>query len=254
METAILIIAHGAPESEEDDSAVRNRERLAERTGMDVYIGYLHLEPSIGSAIGRMLDEGVQRIIAVPLFVFPGFLPDVSVRKAMGLEPGAALGTVSIGGRSAQVLFTGTFADHPLMENVLTDVCAGHGVAPKGTSVMLIYHGNRSGSGSENVDRCSGYLTAKGFETVSAYNEFQSPTVQEALESLMGSGKDILAIPMFVSPGSHTVSDIPPKLGLEGGRIRDIGDGRRVIYAEEIGMHPMIADILEARISEVSGQ
>ncbi len=96
-----------------------------------------------------------------------------------------------------------------------------------------------------------GERTVNGFETAAAYNEFQSPTVEEATERLIATGKNVLAIPMFVSPGGHTTSDIPPKLGLEGSDSRDIGNGRWLRYTAEIGMHPMVSDILKARIDEV---
>jgi len=253
MKTAILLIAHGAPESEGDDSAVRNRRSLEQQLKKDVYIGYLHLEPSVRETACRMLDDGVERIVAVPLFVFPGFLPDVTVRKALGFEPRVTEGVFRDGDRTAEVLFTGTFADHPGMEDILSDVCRQYGATPDGMSVMLIFHGNRNGTGAEYVSRCEGFLSRRGYETVSAYNEFQSPTVEEAVGCLRSKGRDILAIPMFVSPGSHTRSDIPPKLGLKGSDQCTIGDGHVLRYAPEIGMHPGIADILKARVYEALG-
>ena len=255
MKTAILLIAHGAKESEGRDSASRNRVPLMEATGMDVYLAYLHLEPSVRDTVRKMMDDGVDRIIAVPLFVFPGFLPDVTVRKAVGLEPRADAGVAREGDGCVGMVFTGTFGDHPLMEEMLLDVCSGYDAKPEDTSVILVFHGNRNGSGTENVDRCSGYLSGRGYEVISAYNEFQSPTVEEAVGSLSGKGRDILVIPMFVSPGSHTTSDIPDKLGLDGSDTRDLGDGHVLRYAPEIGMHPRIADILRARVDEtIDGQ
>ena len=251
MKTAIMLIAHGAPESAGRDSAVNNSACLEKELGLRTYVGYLHLEPSIADTARRMLDDGMERIIAVPLFVFPGLLPDVMVRKAFGFEPRSSGGIFRCGEKEGEVVFTGTFADHPMMEGILRDVCSRYGATPDRTSVMLIYHGSRSGSGKEYVDRCQGYLASKGFDVVSAYNEFQSPTVEEAAEALRTKGRDILAIPMFVSPGSHTRSDIPPKLGLDGSDECDIGDGHMLRYVPEIGMHHDIIGILKSRISEV---
>lgn len=251
MKTALLLITHGSPRSEGDDSAVRNRIRLKEALDMDVYIGYIHLEPSIRDAACRMLEDGVERIIAVPLFVFPGFLTDVTVRKEFGFEPNASGGVFRNRDRSAEVVFTGTFGNHPLIKNIFSDICKDNGASPGDTSVMLIFHGSRNNAGTEYVDRCADYLTDAGFTTEVAYNEFQHPTVEEATESLVSKGLNVLAIPFFVSPGVHTTSDIPPKLGLDGSRERDIGNGRTLRYVPEIGMHPGIAEILKARIDEV---
>ena len=251
MKTAIMLIAHGADESENNDSATRNRVRLREMTGMDVSIAYLHLRPTVEDTLRDLVGSGVERIIAVPLFVFPGFLSEVTVRKSFGLEPKARSGTVDIDGRQAEIVFTGTFADHPMIGYAMLDVCEENGAVPDDTAVMLIFHGNKTGAGAEYIDRCLGYLSENGFETAAAYNEFQSPTVEETTERLISTGKNILAIPMFVSPGGHTTSDIPPKLGLDGSDSRDIGNGRWLRYTAEIGMHPMVSDILNARIDEV---
>ena len=251
MNTAILLIAHGAHESEGNDSAEKNGARLKEMTGMEVYQGYLHLDPTIDAAAGKMLADGVERIIAVPLFVFPGFLPDNSVRKELGLAPGTAKGVFQKDGKSAEIVFTGTFADHPLIENVLVDICKEYDANPDDTSVMLIFHGSRNAAGSELVDQCVGYLAKRGYEAMASYNEFQSPTVEEATDCLIKKGKNVLAIPVFVSPGGHTTSDIPPKLGVDGSRTRDLGGGKKLNYAKEIGMHNGIADILKARIDEL---
>lgn len=251
MKTAIMLITHGTPRSEGNDSAVRNCGRLKELTGLDVYIGYLHLNPTIDEAITKMLDDGIERIIAVPLFVFPGYLTDTTVREAFGLQHAASSGRVEKGGRTAEVVFTGTFADHPLIEDTLMTVCRDNNADAGNTAVMMIFHGSKTAAGSNYVDACTDYLSKKGYTVMAAYNEFQIPTVEEATDELLRTGKNILAIPMFVSPGKHTTMDIPPKLGLEGSKIRDIGNGNRLCYVEEIGMHPSIVNILRARIDEV---
>ena len=70
MKTAILLIAHGAKESEGRDSASRNRVPLMEATGMDVYLAYLHLEPSVRDTVRKMMDDGVDRDYRAKLIRF----------------------------------------------------------------------------------------------------------------------------------------------------------------------------------------
>ncbi len=247
MNTAILMIAHGAPESEGKDCATINAEKVRKATGIPTYVGYLHLEPSIKDAIGRMADDGVEQIMAIPLFITPGGLLDVILRKDFGFDPGVTAGTVECSGRSIGIRFLGTFGTHPKMADVLRGVCERNGATPSDTDVMLIFHGSRKEGRDENADICIGYLDSMGFEAITAYNEFQHPTVEEALEVLRSKEKDILVIPMFVSPGSHTTEDIPPKLGLTEGRSRIFdaeGRGIRLTYEQEIGMDDGIIDIL----------
>ncbi|AMK14279.1 cobalamin biosynthesis protein CbiX [methanogenic archaeon mixed culture ISO4-G1] len=252
MKTAIMLITHGTPRSEGNDAAVINREPLKELTGLEVYIGYLHMEPSIDATLSKMMADGVERIIAVPLFMFPGLLSDTTVREAFGFEPKTASGRIERNGKTAEVVFTGTFGDHPLIEDVIMKVCEKCKAAPEKTSLMLIFHGTKAPeTTAKYVDACIGYLTKKGYNAIAAYNEFQSPDVDAAAEELIKAGKNVLAIPMFVSPGKHTTMDIPPKLGLDGARTRQIGNGHRLCYAKEIGMHPCISRILKARIDEL---
>lgn len=254
MKTGILLIAHGAKESENSDSATLHSKRICDQTGYDVRLAYLHLKPGIDEAVHRMMNDGIERIVAVPLFISPGFLTDKVIRRSVGLEPGAPSGTVSHNGREAEIVFTGTFGDHQKMRTVMVQTCDRYNASPARTSVLLIFHGAKGAGENPYAKMNADYLRERGYRVSIAFNEFQEPGIEEGLEGLLDDGRDILAIPMFVSPGTHTVDDIPAKLGIGKKRGRDITrDGKRIRleYAEEIGMHPDITYILKDRISEV---
>lgn len=254
MKTGILLIAHGAEESENKDSATLHSGRIRDQTGYDVRSAYLHLKPGIDETVHRMMDDGIEKIIAVPLFISPGFLTDKVVRGSVGLEPGARSGIVSHNGREAEIVFTGTFGDHQKMRTVMVQTCDRYNASPARTSILLVFHGARGAEDNPYAKMNADYLRERGYRVSVAFNEFQEPGIEESLEELLGDGRDILAIPMFVSPGTHTVEDIPAKLGIGKERGRDITrDGKtlHLEYAEEIGMHPDITYILKDRISEV---
>ena len=252
--TAIMIAPHGAPESKDDDSAIRDTSRLREMTGLDVYLGYIHMEPSVEDTMERMIADGVETAIIVPLLIPPGYIPDVELREAFDLEPGTESAVITKGTRNIRLLFTGTFGDHDGIFKVLDGVCREHHATPDDTSVILVFHGSRRPGPGLNTTRFVDHLNEKRYDAIVSYNEFQEPTVEEGMEWAKDIGKNILVIPMFVSPGSHTLEDIPPKIGLENGSREctydSSGKTMTIRYAKVIGMQPGIADILLERIGE----
>ncbi len=257
MKTAILLATYGSRYSETDNSATRNAKKIEESTGYPVYIAYIHLAPSIQDALGRMAGDGVERIIVVPLFMFSGSTPDLTVRKEIGLDSESRSGRISVDGKDIDVVFAGTFGDHPRIGSVIGSICERYDVSSTDTAIMLIFHGSKTDGPDSNVLFCEDKASALGFEVLCAYNEFQDPTIEDAVKTLASEGKNILAIPMFVSPGKHTLEDIPPKLQITEGREATVEcDGKKVhvTYTELIGMDAGIADIILDRIGEVDSQ
>ncbi|MBE6528630.1 MAG: hypothetical protein E7Z64_05660 [Thermoplasmata archaeon] len=255
MKTAILLAAHGAKESVNADAATSNLQKVYEMTGLDTYKGYVHIEPFVQESISRMSAEGVDRAVIVPLFTFSGFIPDIVLRKSVGAEPGSRTATIEAQGRDMEVIFTETLCDHPLMKDILLKKCEKEQATAEHTSIMLIWHGSRKAGPDDNAEMCADYLRNAGYDVICSYNEFQHPTVEEGLSKASSSKSDVLAIPMFISPGSHTISDIPPKLMLKDNCRRSVvnihGKDVTVRYADEIGMESGITDIIMDRIRNV---
>ncbi len=254
MKTALMIVSHGAKESEGNDSAVMNAERLRGSMGMDVYIGYLQLTPSIKETLQKMSDDGVERAIVIPLFMYPGFIPDVKVRREFDTGSGSMQCTFRSGDSVMNIEFTDTFGNHEMIYDIIEDIIGENGGSADRTSLMLIFHGSKTTEQNADIANCASHFRSRGYDILCAYNEFQHPTVEEGMEWAKRVGKDILVIPMFVSPGSHTTEDIPPKIGLDEGE-RECSffvGGKRlgIRYCREIGMHPRVTDILKARVEE----
>ena len=248
----ILICAHGSTESETGSAVREHSARVSSLTGLPVYYGFnASEEPSITDALHKMSADGFDEVIVIPLFFAPGFLANKIVPKALGMEPETAEGEVTIEGHTIRIRITGVFGDHPGMKDVLRDVISSCGASAKDTAVILIGHGSKDGKNSATVRYNASFVSEMGYEVFCAYNEMQSPTVEEALKSALGTGcKQIIAIPMFVSPSVHSTEEIPAKLGIKEGRKTAVGN-TEVIYCQEIGMHPKIADILAERAGSV---
>ncbi|MGN0129486.1 MAG: sirohydrochlorin chelatase [Methanomethylophilus alvi] len=253
MKTAVLLIAYGTEMPNAGDPATLHSKRIHEQTGYDVRTAYLHHGPSIEDAVHGLLDEDVEMIVAVPFLLSPRSSAAEKIRAELGLCTEKTFGTVRYGGKNTQVVLTGTFGDHQKMRTILVQICDSHDASPRNTSVLLIFHGKKDSSDIQYEERDAEYLRERGYEVSIAYERHQMPDIKNATENLLKSGRDILVIPMFVSPGRHTEETIPRILGLVGRKEKDMDVGGRTIrmmYADEVGMHPDITYILKDRISE----
>lgn len=248
----ILICAHGSKETETGSAVREHSVRVSSILKKPVYYGFnASEEPSIHDVLEKMVSDGFDEIDVIPLFFAPGFITKKAVPKALGLEPDTSEGEVDVNGKTVRIRITGTFGDHPAMEEVMKDVLDSCNLPPRETSVILIGHGSKDGTNSRTVEFNAGFVSKMGYKVVCAYNEMQSPTVQEAVASVLEGGcKHIIAIPMFVSPSVHSVQEIPEKLGIKEGR-KTVIDGVDLVYAEEVGMNPHIADILADRAAGI---
>lgn len=251
---AILICAHGSSD-DTDDLAHIHANLMRKESNLPVYCCYHEKqEPSSKDILNIMVTDGVTEVIVVPLFFAPGFLANKMIPKELGLEPGQLEGEVSVNGVNVLIHITGTFGNHPLMKDVMRETLQAYPYPVKDVAVMLIGHGSKDPGNSNTVEYNASFVREMGYRVVCAYNEMQSPTVQDGLAlALKSKAHHIIAIPMFVSPGKHTMDEIPMKLGLTDGRKRTIkcNDNETMLeYAHEIGLNERIGEILLERSRE----
>ncbi|GGR97296.1 hypothetical protein GCM10008960_25110 [Deinococcus sedimenti] len=122
---------------------------------------------------------------------------------------------------------------------------------------MLIGHGSHlNGESAVAVYRYADLLRGRGLfdEVIEGYWK-EEPSLRQVLKTTAST--DVTVIPMFISEGYFTETVIPRELGLghQGpvppeGIARVIG-GRTVRYTLPYGVHPGMADVIEARAREV---
>ena len=252
---AVLICAHGSSENSNGDAAASHAEYIRNRTSVPVYCCYHeHQKPSSKEIVSLMAADGVDEIVAIPLFFAPGFLANRMLPKELGMEPGQLEGEVVVNGKTILIHITGVFGNHPLMKDVMKEIMEKYTYPVKDTSVILIGHGSKDPANSKTVEFNASFVRDMGYRTVCAYNEMQTPTVEDALElAIKSKTPHIIAIPMFVSPSNHSVNEIPEKLGLDENRRRIIETENGTVeleYAEEVGLSPGISEILLERSRE----
>lgn len=71
--TAVVVIAHGSRNTEANDAHRTVCLDLAERLGGAVAAAFLELaEPDLATAVDTAVDNGAERVLVVPLFLYPG--------------------------------------------------------------------------------------------------------------------------------------------------------------------------------------
>lgn len=254
-EKAILVIGHGST-LDTNESAVELHAGLLKSKGYsNVYHCYKgYTKPSIGTALEKIAESKITEVIAVPLFISDGHYMNRVIPKRLGLEENTYSGNVSVSGQSISINITKSFGSHPDLKYVLKSAIEN---TPhyKEAAILLIGHGSKDPYNKKMVEFNASNLMEMGFSKVfTAYNEFNEPSVETSLESMISEGlKEVIAIPMFISPGMHVIKDLPEKLGLfsnHNGIVKTDCGSINVSYVEPIGMNPAVNDILESMILE----
>ena len=122
MDCGILLLGHGTRFRAQSNMRTVNTnvERVQNR-------GYKHVtsafnefcQPSIPEALDWLEKEGVQRIIAIPLFIALGVHMSVDIPKKLGIEPYSDGGEITVNGRKIQLSYTRPVEANPRLLDVL---------------------------------------------------------------------------------------------------------------------------------------
>lgn len=120
-------------------------------------------------------------------------------------------------------------------------ILAGHGSPRKQAnrmdSVCAILHARMHGNCTKNCVR-------------SAYMEFESPGIEEAIESAIADGATSVVIhPYFLTAGVHVTKDIPQMIAAVQERHPNV----RLIYTDPLGLSEEIVNVVEDRIRAAKG-
>jgi len=123
--------------------------------------------------------------------------------------------------------------------------------------ILALGHGSRH---PHNKDVVTGVaeLIAKKYKNVvvrTGFMNMNTPTMKEGLDAFKGTGvSKIIAVPIFLAHGVHTMEDIPQILGIskESRKTLIKLDGRDValIYSEPLGVDELVAELAYKRAIE----
>lgn len=118
----VMIIGHGSRDdmSGNKDVMEANASRLTARGyGHVAYTFNEFCEPSIAEAVAGLAAEGVEKIVAVPLFVAMGLHLGEEVPEQIGIPAYSQGGTITAGGRKIEVKYAKPVEDDPRLLEIM---------------------------------------------------------------------------------------------------------------------------------------
>jgi sirohydrochlorin cobaltochelatase len=87
--TGVVIIGHGSRLPESKGIYEEIARKTEEKSGFKVRVGYMkHWSPTFTEAVRSFIEEGVKRIVVVPLFFLPGMHVKEDIPVLLGLKEG----------------------------------------------------------------------------------------------------------------------------------------------------------------------
>jgi sirohydrochlorin cobaltochelatase len=117
--------------------------------------------------------------------------------------------------------------------------------------LLLAGHGTRDPAGvaafSAFTARLHASFAPQGVDVAGGFIELSAPPLRDAVTELTGRGhRRVVAVPLVLSAASHAKSDIPAALARE----RTRHPGLDWSYGRPLGPHPVLLELLAARIAE----
>ena len=123
--------------------------------------------------------------------------------------------------------------------------------------ILALGHGSRHPHNKEVVNGVADLIAKKYKDVVVriGFMNMNTPTMKEGLEAFRGTGvSTIVAVPIFLAHGVHTMEDIPQILGIskESRKTTIKLDGQNVtlVYSEPLGIDELIAEVAFKRAKE----
>ncbi len=126
--------------------------------------------------------------------------------------------------------------------------------APNRPALLLAAHGTRDQAGvaafNALAERVGGLAAGDGTRVAGGFIELSAPPLRDAVATLVnGTPANMVAVPMMLSAAGHAKGDIPAALARE----RTRHPGLSWTYARPLGPHPLLIELLAARVAAVSG-
>ncbi len=238
---AVVVVAHGSAVSGE--AAVPTlalAQALRARGFGRVVAGFWKEEPFLHRVLAL---AGTPEVVVVPLFLAEGWFTRVVV-------PGELeAGRVGAPGVDRVRLLPPVGSDPAMATLVLERAAAAlpPGAGASATTLVVLGHGSeRHAASGDRVLALARELDGRGpfARTVPAFID-QDPRLEDVVAGL--GGGPALVVPFLVAAGWHGGTTVPRELAAGGG-------GEQIVtYAEPVGTHPGLADVVAASLRRALG-
>lgn len=120
------------------------------------------------------------------------------------------------------------------------------------TALLLIAHGSRHPAANADLLHVADELRQRGHPlVVASYLELAPPTIEDGGRQCVAAGATrVVLVPYFLSAGMHVREDLTAARDTLAGEFPHV----EFLLAEPLGRHPLLIDIVAARVREVAGQ
>jgi sirohydrochlorin ferrochelatase len=265
--TGVLVIAHGSDELSWNQVV---QQVVADvKLSQPITVGFLEFTtPNIQMAVTQLEKQGVNRIIAVPLFVSTYSNHIEEIKYILGLRDALPQPEAVVGGHDAvvepaeplqqvkchsKIFLTPALDDQPIVAAILAERLKTISRHPEREIAVLVGHGADSAVGTAKWQTQFASLADQVKKTLKlkdasyGFAAMGQPTIRNAVSAATAKG-DVLLIPVMLSEGFFTERKIPHDL--EGLQYRYPQPGKRALLP-----HQEMARLIELRVNElVKGQ
>lgn len=194
-------------------------------------------------AFSRVLDTvEAQTVVVVPVFMAAGYFTQRVIPAEMGL-----IGPVTR--REGRTIhYTRTLSEHLHLSTIVAqrarDAAAAAGFAPENTTVAIIGHGTPRSARSQDAARRQADQLRENSQFADVIAVYLDGT--PAIPSLYTTARtpNVIALPLFLAPGSHVSSDVPRALGLISGETMAVIQGKNLVYTPPIGTDDAVCRLI----------
>ena len=236
---AVILVSHGSSLPYAEVTFTEIKEKFIKATGLPTEIGYMKVsDPSIAGAVEILKGQvdGLDRIIALPVFLAPGIHTNIDIPTLLGLEPlevdprcpdgnyppehylsiaddvefdGEIELLSSIGPRDELLDIIDKRISEALADSELDDDAK--------TGILLVSHGSRLNYNKEfTAALYNKFEKTTDLPSSFGFMELCGPSIPESINKLTDENEidRLVVVPVFIAPGMHTTHDIPHILGL----------------------------------------
>ena len=121
-DTAVIVMGHGSRLDFNSDVVTLNADRLRAKGYKRVYVGYNEFnDPKIEDVIPKMIDDGAEEIIALPLFISLGKHLTMDVPGKLGIEDFSDGGIIHRDGKDVELKYAVPLGGDPRLCEVLVE-------------------------------------------------------------------------------------------------------------------------------------
>ena len=122
-------------------------------------------------------------------------------------------------------------------------------VDPAETAIIIVDHGSRRAESNAMLDGfVNRFRQGSAYRSVeAAHMEIAEPSIATAFaRCIAGGARCVVVIPYFLLPGRHWDQDIPRLAAAAAAAHPDVS----YLVGAPIGLHPMMADVIQARLDQ----